>query len=153
MKTKIILILSFILITNKSYSQIIPNPIDSTEKTVTVGEIKLFGAYYADCKMRIKKGDTLVTIFFKNVKYTTITDIKTITFKETGQDLNKLFQIISTNISSNEKKEITIPIQEGTLKLIFEKKSVQFTTWDNSILSYSIYFKQKHINQLFGKVE
>ncbi len=151
MKTKLFFILYIAFSFNSAIAQIIPDPVDSTQQTISIGEIKIFGEHYADCKMYVKKGDTTITIFYRNVTYKTILDSKTITFKETGKDLQKLYDIIYTNLQSTERKEITIPIIEGSLKLIFDKKSVQFTTYENGIYSYSIYFKQKHINTLFGK--
>jgi hypothetical protein len=145
------------LITLDTYSQI--NPIEEKDKEfeeTLIGEIRQAGAFRAKCVRYVsKEKDTTYTIFFSNVKYQTITDVKHFSFDETGGDFEKLYSIIKINMEAKEKKDVEIPLQVGKLILSFERmmgvSSMQLQWFSKGILSYSSYFTLNNYKKLFGK--
>ena len=64
----------------------------------------------------------------------------------------QLYKVITDNIGKG-KKELDINLKNGNvLKLNFAiNKSLNFILYDGANFKYSYYWKQKHIDKMFGK--
>jgi hypothetical protein len=115
---------------------------------VTIGEVKVAGTFYGST-MYLESHDVYV-IFFRNLKYQHIKDIKNFTIGN-KEDLNSLYDIIIKNIVNKSKHSLELDKGKGkVLRLEFAKKQVQFWYYDGVSWSLSLYFNEKQINQLFG---
>lgn len=158
---KFLLLPLLLLVTQfKVYSQI--NPITEEDKAITkveIGELKIVGSFQASCTLFIDKktNDSTYVISFLNGKYSTLVDIVSFSFDETGGDFEKLFKLIETNLAEKAKKEIEIPLKNGTLTLVFDKymgtASMSMRWYSKGVLSYSGYFTLKQYKKLFGKTD
>ena len=156
MKKKIFTFFVSVLVVTSTWGQI--NPSTSTGSNNLIGEVKNIGAYVASCKQFINApGDTSYAIYFNNIKYKTIVDIQYFSFKETGGDFDKLYNLIDNAFQNKEKKNIEIPLEKGILTLSFTKAlgvmSMQFMWYSNGVLSYSSYLTSKQCKKLFGKTD
>jgi len=117
---------------------------------VKIGEVRIAGTFYGNM-MYLEDHDTYV-LFFKNLKYQQITDVKNVTIGD-QEDLNSLYDVIMENTVDKTKNSLELDRGDGKfLRLEFANKRVQFWYYNGSSWSQSFYFNQKQINQLFGKV-
>ena len=132
------------------------NPVSNDLQETTIGEVKNFGAFLAKCVRFVSlANDTSYSIFFKNDKYQSITDIQFFSFSETGGDFVRLSNMVMDNLKAKEKKDITIPLKDGTLILSFEKnigKPFLKFIWQSraGVISYSEILTLKQCKKLFG---
>lgn len=70
-----------------------------------VGEVKSAIIFKADLNYFLSNKDTVYIIQFDNQKYTSISDIQSVQFKETGGVLNELYKIMSEAINAEKGKE------------------------------------------------
>lgn len=160
MKKKIILLIPVLLLSLFGIAQI--NPIseeDKPIKEIKIGEIRMGGASKVSCILFVdkKENDSTYTIFFSNAKYSTLIDRDYFSFEETGGDFERLYKLIEDNLKEKVKKEIEIPLKDGTLTLQFGKfmgmASMQMQWYSKGKLSYTEYFSLKQYKKLFGKDE
>ena len=154
---KTILLLGTLFFLGEIYCQINIKNQKDLEETL-IGEVKPMGAFMAECKRYISANhDTAYVVLFKNAKYTSITDIQGFSFNETGGDFIKLYKIIDENFKAKEKKEIEIPLKDGTLTLSFEKQVgalfLRFQWYEKTVLSYSGLLSFNQVKKLFGNPE
>lgn len=156
MKKKVLILFVSVLTFVSSWGQI--NPSSSSGSNNLIGEVKNIGVYVASCKQYVNStGDTSYAVYFNNIKYKTIVDVQYFTFKETGGDFDKLFNLIENAFQNKEKKNVEIPLDKGILTLSFTKAmgvmSMQFMWYSNGVLSYSSYLTLKQCKKLFGKTD
>lgn len=117
---------------------------------VKIGEVRIAGTFYGNM-MYLEDHDTYV-LFFKNLKYQQIMDVKNVTIGD-QEDLNSLYDVIMENTVDKTKNSLELDRGDGKfLRLEFANKRVQFWYYNGSSWSQSFYFNQKQINQLFGKL-
>jgi len=118
------------------------------QEPVKLGEVRIAGTYYGDITHFVEQD--VYVIFYKNLKYQAISDVKSHTIG-TKEDLNSLYKIIIERLQDKEKSSLEVNYPNGKiLRLEFAKKRVQFWVYDNVSWSYSFYFNEKQINQLIG---
>lgn len=77
-----------------------------------IGEIKSAMAFKADLNYYLSDKDTVYLIQFDNQKYTSISDIQSVRFKETGGVLNDLYKLLSEAIDAEKGKENAFKLGE-----------------------------------------
>jgi hypothetical protein len=114
-----------------------------------IGELIIGGALYGKT-VYFEDSDSYV-LFYRNIKYSKITDIKNFTIGD-KKDFDSLYSTIMDNTSENIKKNLELTLTDGEkVRLEFDKKHVQIWHYNGTAWGSSGFFKQKHVNKLFGK--
>lgn len=146
---KLLVFVSCLLFTSQLFSQIQKT---DTPKLIKIGEAKRALFSIAELDYSISGADTIYSITFDNAKYTEIKDVQTITFKETGEVLNSLYQILIEAVDADKGKENTFKLGTEDVMITTGKtmgaKYIYFT-----IVKSGAFFNlsKKEINKLFGK--
>ena len=153
---KILLVLTLTLGTLVSNAQL--TKLDPLEKPIKVGEVKIGYIVIANLSFRPNElGDTTYTLTFRNAKYTTIDDYKSIEFKADTETINTLYSLFNDAFSSEDIKnyEQTISLGNSVLKIKGYKamgiKGVQFYSASSSVVSYMNPINKGQLDNLFGK--
>ena len=85
-------------------------------KPITIGVAKYGDVWKADLSNYVE--DNLCVLNYLNTKYSTITDIKTVSFKATPTELEKLYQILKTQIIAEKSTEKNLELGDYHLLII-----------------------------------
>jgi hypothetical protein len=111
-----------------------------------LGEIKIAKQW----QMTLTESKESYFYMFRNQKYTHIVDVQSFYLKS-KEDINELYKLLIENLQEADKKEIRIEIsKQQTLILDFNNHKVRFMLWDGYTLSYSSWFNERQINDLYG---
>ena len=153
---KILLVLTLTLGTLVSNAQL--TKLTPRAKEIKVGQIAPMGVFIADLSFRPNElGDTTYTLTFRNAKYTTLDDYKSIEFKADTETINTLYSLFTDAFSSEDIKnyEQTISLGNNLLKIKGYKamgiKGVQFYCSANNVVSYMNPINKGQLDNLFGK--
>jgi hypothetical protein len=115
---------------------------------VTIGKVTIGSMFFGET-MYLENHDSYV-LFYKNLKYQSITDIKNFTIGS-KDDFDSLFEVIINNTQDKSKNSIEVTLNNGNpLRMEFDKNKVQFWYYNGSSWSYSSYFNAKQIQTLMG---
>ena len=124
-------------------------------KLVEIGKVGGIGAFVSSMSVMADttKGATNTYLwFYNNLKYRTITDIKSISFTATEEDFNGLYQFLQTQ--SNAEKGTQKDLELGKTRLNFKTiralgvSSLEITDFTTG--GY-FYITSKQLDKLFGK--
>jgi len=153
---KILLVLTLTLGTLVSNAQL--TKLTPRAKEIKLGQIVPMGTFIADLSFRPNElGDTTYTLTFRNAKYTTLDDYKSIEFKADTETINTLYSLFADAFSSEDIKnyEQTISLGNNLLKIKGYKamgiKGVQFYCSANNVVSYMNPINKGQLDNLFGK--
>jgi hypothetical protein len=90
---------------------------------------------------------------YRNLKYTTITDIKSITFTASDEELEGLYNILKTQIGADKGAEKRLELGKNTLDIVTTKNLgvASLVIYDLSPGGGYFYLTNKHLDKLFGK--
>jgi uncharacterized protein (DUF2225 family) len=112
-----------------------------------IGEVKVAGAF----SISLTEMQDSYYFMYRNLKYSSIVDVQSFGFRS-KQDIDELYALIIDQLPIPDKRNIDIKLYNGnTLRLDFAKNKIQFNVWDGYSLSYTAWYTEKQINQLFGK--
>lgn len=118
----------------------------------TVGEIKSLGAFVADLKYYTTSNDTTYTLMFRNLKYQTLTDIKSVSFDGKGGTLESLYNILVESLDAEKGKDNAFKL--GKEDIIVKTQSMMGAKYIMFWVAESgAYFNltKKQLDKLFGK--
>lgn len=123
-------------------------------KSVKIGEVRGAGRFIASIEKIPSKEDTVCVLYYKNVRYTTLTDIQDIVFNDTDSTLAELYNVIQSAFTdeNKKKKDFKIDFRLGdkdvsiTSEKMFGIPYVKFWT-ENGFF----YLTEKQLDKLFGK--
>ena len=145
---KLILIL---LIPTLAISQI--KKVDESEKSVVIGKAKNIAAVIATMH-KVSGEPDYYFVTFNNIKYQTITDVKSFGFKDIDGAFDYLYSSVAA-AAKERKKEIEFDLEEGRLNVSIVRAvgviNVQFNWFEDGVLSYSGYMTPKQYSALFDK--
>ncbi len=91
---------------------------------------------------------------YNNLKYTSITDIKSITFKATELELQKLYEILKAQLASEKGSEKSLKLGDADVTFTTTKNlgvaSLSVLVIKSGISSYFL-ISSKQVDKLFGK--
>lgn len=124
-------------------------------KEVKVGEFNdMVGNCYSQLIYRIKDSVKVYSLFYKNQKYSSITDIKYITFSSIDGEVDELYKILKDSFSPENKanKDFKKEFELGKTHVILTRHNgmknwIEIWTPDGYW-----YMKEKHVDILFGKL-
>jgi hypothetical protein len=142
------------LVSNAQLTKLTPKA-----KEIKVGQIVPMGVFIAELTYNTNStiGDTNYTLTFRNAKYTTLDDYKSIEFKADTETINTLYSLFADAFSSEDIKnyEQTITLGNSVVKIKGYKamgiKGVQFYSASNSVVSYMNPINKTQLDNLFGK--
>jgi hypothetical protein len=117
---------------------------------VKIGEAKIVGEPIAWLNYIASNSDTTYYLKFKNAKYSTLTDIQTITFENTPGILDSLYNTLRAAIEMDNGKEISLILGKEVLLLKEERAmGMKFIT----IIKTGAYFslRKKQLDSLFNR--
>lgn len=100
-------ILIFSLSCNYTFGQI--ERTDLARWTI-YSEVRSLGDLVASLKYMVKEKDTTYIILFRNLQYTHINDVQSISFNSDSAVLNSLYQILSETLDSKNRKQNTFKL-------------------------------------------
>ncbi len=120
--------------------------IEGVVEPITIGSFKkdksdIELSYFAEGK------DTVVHITYQNENYST--DYKSLRFKGGLKDIQELYRLCLSVLSSNDKKELRIKLGDSNVSLSKNNDSLWF--WTDA--GYFTIKKEKDLKILFGKKE
>ena len=129
---KIKTLLLFILISANAFSQIAE--VSPSDSPVIIGEVDIFGASGINGsavlqEMGIIDGKQYYYLGFQNQEYKTITDITSVSFHATKDELDTLFEMLKSVFKSGQEKVINLGDSKITLSLL-SKNLLWFYTSD-----------------------
>tara|TARA_B100000963_G_C22133270_1_gene454243 strand:+ start:65 stop:535 length:471 start_codon:yes stop_codon:yes gene_type:complete len=146
---KLIILLLFIPIL--SFGQI--KKVDESTEPVVVGQAKNFTVVIATMN-KIAGDPDYYFVTFNNIKYETLTDIKSFGFLDVDGAFDYLYSAVAAAAKAG-KKEIDFDLKDGRLSIDIVKAlgvvNVQFRWIENTVLSYSGYMTPKQYAKLFAK--
>ena len=146
---KLIILLLFIPIL--SFGQI--KKVDASAEPVVVGQAKNFTVVIATMN-KIAGDPDYYFVTFQNIKYQTITDVKSFGFLDVDGAFDYLYSAVAAAAKAG-KKEIDFDLKDGRLSVDIAKAlgvvNVQFRWIENTVLSYSGYMTPKQYAKLFAK--
>jgi len=142
------------LVSNAQLTKLTPKA-----KEIKVGQIVPMGVFIAELTYNTNStiGDTNYTLTFRNAKYTTLDDYKSIEFKADTETINTLYSLFADAFSSEDIKnyEQTITLGNSVVKIKGYKamgiKGVQFYSASSSVVSYMNPINKTQLDNLFGK--
>ena len=155
---KVTLVLTLTLVTLVSNAQL--TKLTPRAKEIKVGQAAPMGYVMAELTYNTHStlGDTNYTLTFRNAKYTTLDDFKSIEFKADTETINTLYSLFADAFSSEDIKnyEQTISLGDNVLKIKGYKtmgiKGVQFYSIDRAdVISYINPINKGQLDNLFGK--
>lgn len=146
MKNLLIFFLLFPFLINAQIKKI------DTDKGVLIGEVSPMNVFIASCT----KYNNLYSVMFNNVKYSTITDIKSFEFSDVDNAFENFCNIIFDGLENTPKDMVVVEVGKGNLYLKFIKsfgvKSFKFYYTDKfGVVSESGWLTLKQTKKLFGK--
>lgn len=144
-----LLILAIILLNFPSYSQLEKSDIPLTTK---IAEVKSAGTFIAELSYYTTGNDTIYMITFRNLKYTSITNIKTVSFDGKNETLTRLYGVLIETLSLDAGKDNSFKLGETEVMVKSNKmlgvKYIKFFTVENGA-----YFQltKKQIDKLFNR--
>tara|TARA_R110001632_G_scaffold47638_2_gene120602 strand:+ start:2734 stop:3207 length:474 start_codon:yes stop_codon:yes gene_type:complete len=128
--------------------------VDESEKSVLIG--KAGSAFSTIASMyKIEGEPDYYFITFSNLKYQTLTDIKSFGFKDVEGAYDYLYSSVAT-AAKEKKKEVEFKLEDGILIVKIVKAvgviNVQFNWFESGVLSYSGYMTPKKFSKLFAKI-
>lgn len=120
-------------------------------KSFKIGEAKIFDKLIASLSFSIPASDTFYLLTFNNAKYT-ITDVHSVSFKETGGVLNILYNILSEVIEMKKGEYKSFKLgDEEIVATANRAMGIKFV--DIMILKNGAYFsiRKKQLDSLFNK--
>lgn len=125
--------------------------INEPSKRVSLSEVKSFGAYRAQMDYIIQDKDTMFIMTFINDKYSTLVDLKSVSFYSEGGSFEALYKLMkSVYLPENkDNKNYFVSFKLG-------KENVSVSRVFNSMCMFStqsgyINLTEKQIDKLFGK--
>lgn len=129
--------------------------IDNSPNSITIGKITA-GSITLSKKNDTELGD-VYSICYNDAKFTKIDSFKCFGFIETGNDLDKFYNVIMEGFDSSPKENIKLDFPLDKIELNFEKMmgivSMRFNQFNKrtGIYSYSGFVTKKQIDKLFNK--
>lgn len=118
--------------------------------SVDVGVAKNFGVTIATMS-KVSGDPDYYFVTYNNLKYTSISDVKSFGFK----DVDGAFETLYTEILNgfkNKSKRFELNVADGTLSIQYSMGSFRFYFIDSSgITSWTGYITKKQFSTLFGK--
>lgn len=90
---------------------------------------------------------------YNNLKYTTITDIKSISFTASNEDFDSLYELLKTQLSAEKgtEKDLELGKSRITIKTIRNLGITSLTIYDLTGGGGYFYLTAKQVDKLFGK--
>ncbi len=90
---------------------------------------------------------------YNNLKYTTITDIRSISFTASNEDFEALYQLMKTQLSADKgtEKDLELGKSRITIKTIRNLGISSLTIYDLTGGGGYFYLTAKQVDKLFGK--
>lgn len=138
-------------ISTQTFSQI---DVLTIEKTVNVGEVKNAYSYVAGLSY-VKDGDNRIyTMRYRDVQYTQLVDVKSISFGASEDEIEQLYQLMVTIAESNKGETRELKLGNGRMTLVATSsmgvKYVVVYAKDDAPMG-SFLLRRKDIDKLFGK--
>jgi hypothetical protein len=148
------IIASMLLISTASFAQIQIKSETETIKRVLIGKYKTSSVNIGEMNYSILDQDTLIVITYKNEKYQTLNDYKSIIFKATPIELNSVYELMKSfwNEENKGNKEYKKEVMLGKTNVSISKTKI-FGIKCISLFTAEGYFTMtvKNIDELFGK--
>lgn len=148
---KKLLLIAALMISSLAFSQI---KVLEKKPTTEIGKISPMG----NLVISLDKSDEDYIFTYRDVKFQHLNEYKTFTFKETGSDLDQLYDIIMKGIEEQPSDNIYIDIPEGVLILKFGKilgsKNVEIghsLNKNGDVIGFSRTLTKRDINKLFNR--
>lgn len=151
MKIKLTFLLLFVV--SASFAQI--KVLGTQETPETIGHVKKMGGFHVYCE---KYSDNTYHFTFRDLNYTSITELETFSFKDVDNAFENFYAVIINGLETLPEP-ILIELPEGVLRVIFTKSygkhvfNFNFTPTGSGYESLSIFMNEKDANILFGKAE
>lgn len=143
------LLIAVILCGFSSYSQLEKSSIPLTTK---IAEVKSAGTFIADLSYYTTGNDTIYMITFRNLKYTSITNIKAVSFDGKNETLTRLYGVLNETINRAAGEYNSFKL--GDTEVIVKSSrmlGVKYIVF--SIVENGAYFQltKKQIDKLFNR--
>lgn len=120
-----------------------------------IGHVKKAGMFFAEIKYSIdKQQDTTYYYVFKNEKYSTLMDIKIVSFGSQNNTLNELYKLYKLGFAEENRnnKDFSVRFKLGTSDVYLSSYKIMgiVAVTFNSPDGY-ITFTEKEVDRLFGK--
>jgi hypothetical protein len=117
-----------------------------------IAEVKSAGTFIADLRYYLSGSDTMYVITFNNLKYTTLTDIKSISFSGKDGTLQELYKILIETLDSEPGFEKPFKLGDDEV-LVKSNRMLGVKYISFWIVKNAAYFQlnKKQINKLFNK--
>lgn len=128
--------------------------VKQASKAVTVGKVKSGSALIAEMSYTVEDNDTLYTIIYNNAEYKTLTDIQAIAFDGQDNTFGKLYDVLKTFFSDENKKNknYSVSLKLGGKNVTLMNMRVMGIT---SVMVHGekgyFYLTEKQVDKLFGK--
>lgn len=146
-----------LLLSTASFAQLtISKPSENKALEAKVGEVKNMGVFIADLTYRVAEKDTVYTIMYKNAAYTTLTDIKSISFESEGNTVNELYAAFKTFFSDENRKnkDYKLQLKLGETDVFLSNLRTMGVT---RVMIFTarghFYLTEKQLDTLFGRSE
>lgn len=131
-----------------AFSQI---QVSQSAPAVKVGEVKYFGKFIASLSYAVNGSDTLYTFTYHNAKYTTLDDIKVISFHGNSDALYIAFKSVFTE-ENKTNKEYKLPLKIGDTEAVISTERNLGTTSAMFLAAGGyVYLTEKQIDKLFNR--
>lgn len=137
-----------LFLTTSCYCQL--QKIDLPEM-IKIGEAKIVGSFVASLNFIHSNNDTTYYLKFNNAKYSTLTDIQSISFNHTPGILDSLYKTFSTALDMKEGKTISILLGKEMISVKEERsmgmKFITIMKTDGAFFS----LRRKQLESLFNR--
>lgn len=133
------------------YSQI---EVVDMPKEVVISTVKSGGDFHCSLSYGVDEKDTTYTFSYRNSEYSTITDIQSVSFDSYGGTLDKLYNLMKSFFSKENKKnkEYQVSIVLGKSNVVMRNtRAMGFNMIIFSGPNGYTYLSEKNVDKLFGK--
>lgn len=121
-------------------------------EAIHIGEASIVGTPIARLYYIPSNNDTTYYLQFNNAKYTTLTDIQSISFENTQGILDSLFNILGSALEMQSGKQFTIMLGKETLSIKEERTmGMKFITIMKISNGAFFSLRRKQLNDLFNR--
>lgn len=137
-----------ILIANASFSQIKVSEIPATQ---TIGKVAPMGIFCAELKVNVSGSDTTYTLYYRNLTYKSIIDIRHFSFSGQENTFDDFYNVLKS-VCNSDKKDYKLQVTLGDNELLISHNSEAISSAAN-VYTKEGYFTitDKQVDKLFAK--